>query len=423
MSTLVLPQSHNSSLPHLLEALGAIFTSGRLDEAMARTRQAGDSRALILSEQQLVAAADLARTLGCGLERLLSGYRRVLIYPFAGEASGVQALGGLVHVEVPQAFPADPRYAVSGSAEMCGPFTGLRFGSMNPATDSALTVADGGCNVLIVTVGDAGLFTKFSRDGTEVFVLSSTAVFDVDEEHDRNLDVARCFLPLAPLLFFLRHCGIPFFESPHRWANWIIDDLNLEPRYGFLRFGDLAEAARRTGAAATIAFIPWNYRRTSADVVKLFRSTRPILSICVHGCDHTRAEFSTKTDSEASAVIALAVERMRQFASNTALGYERAMVFPQGVLSGSAMRALRHSEMLAAVNTELTDWQTGRGVKGGELLKPAIMSVRRISIVPQTRHQGADRKLCSGLAAGKTLSDRHPPPVLSTRNAAVHSRG
>ena len=38
------------------------------------------------------------------------------------------------------------------------------------------------------------------------------------------------------------------------------------------------------------------------------------------------------------------------------------------------MRALRHSEMLAAVNTELTDWQTGRGVKGGELLKPAIMS-------------------------------------------------
>ena len=216
MSTLVLPESHDSSLPRLLEALGAIFTSATLEE-IARIRQAGDPRALILSEEQLVAAGGLARTQGCGLERLLSGYRRVLIYPFAGGAAGVQALGDLVHarVEVPEAFPADPRYAVSGSAEMCGPFTGLRCGSMNRATDRGLTVADGGCNVeFIVTVGDAGLFTRFSRDGTDVFVISSTATFDVDEEHDRNLDVGRCFPPLVPLLFFLRHCGIPFFDEP-----------------------------------------------------------------------------------------------------------------------------------------------------------------------------------------------------------------
>jgi hypothetical protein len=245
---------------------------------------------------------------------------------------------------------------------------------MNRATDRWLTVADRECGVdVIVGVGDAGLFTGFSRDGTEVFVIASTAVFDVDEEHDRNLDAGRCFSALVPLLFFLRHCRIARFESPHRWANWIIDDVNLTPRYGGLRLGDLAEAARRTGAAATIAFIPWNYRRTSADVVSLFRSERPTLSICVHGCDHTRSEFSTETDAEASPKIALAIERMRQFRSRTGLGYERVMVFPQGVFSGSAMRALRHSEMLAAVNTELIDRQTGRGVTGGELLKPAIM--------------------------------------------------
>lgn len=376
MSTLVLPQSDNSLLPRLLDALGAIFAAvGTFEEAVVRTRHGSDSSALILSEEQLVAGADLARTQGCGLGRLLAGYQRVLIYPFSGRAAGLRALGELVHarVEVAEAFPVDPSYTVSGSEEMCGPFTGLRCGSLDHATDRGLTVTDAECNVdFIVAVGDAGLVTRFSREGTEVFVISSRAVFDVDEEHGRNLNVGRCFSALVPLLFFLRHCGIPRFESPHRWANWIIDDLNLKPRYGFLRLRDLAETANRAGAAATIAFIPWNYRRTPAGVVNLFHSQGSTLSVCVHGCDHTRAEFSTKTDSEAFPAIALAVERMRQFKSNTGLGYESVMVFPQGAFSRSAMCALRHSEMLAAVNTELTDEQTGRGVKGGELLKPAI---------------------------------------------------
>jgi hypothetical protein len=175
-------------------------------------------------------------------------------------------------------------------------------------------------------------------------------------------------------LFYLRDCQIDRPMPKLRWANWIIDDPNLRPRYGFLDLKELAGCVRETGAAATIAFIPWNHKRTSRQIVDLFRSNRPQLSICVHGCDHTGSEFSTRTSSDAMPLIDLAMKRMNQLEADTGLGCEKVMVFPQGRFSGEAMRALRHSEMVAAVNTELLDCQTGRGVSGAELLKPAITS-------------------------------------------------
>src|SRR5690606_20120855 len=53
---------------------------------------------------------------------------------------------------------------------------------------------------------------------------------------------------------------------------------------------------------------------------------------------------------------------------------ESVMVFPQGIFSAEAMCALRHSDLLAAVNTELIDFRSKAGVSGWELLKPAITS-------------------------------------------------
>jgi hypothetical protein len=217
-----------------------------------------------------------------------------------------------------------------------------------------------------------GLLTKFKLQGNNLFVLSTEAVFDVAAEHLVNLDVRKCFSGLAPLLFFLRRSGIDTPATPLRWAHWIIDDPNLRPRYGFLDLKGFARSVRETGAAASIAFIPWNHRRTSREIVDLFKSGWPQLSICFHGCDHTGSEFSTRTANEAAPLIDLALSRMKRLEADTALGCERIMVFPQGRFSAEAMRALRASEMLAAVNTELLDCRTDHGVKGADLLKPAI---------------------------------------------------
>jgi hypothetical protein len=94
--------------------------------------------------------------------------------------------------------------------------------------------------------------------------------------------------------------------------------------------------------------------------------------LAIHGCDHTRSEFSTETPAQAQQLIGMSVDRMHRLASRTGLRYDSVIVFPQGEFSASAMRALRQSEIRAAVNTELNDQRTGRGVRAGELLKPAL---------------------------------------------------
>jgi len=300
-----------------------------------------------------------------------------LICPFGATPDGCAALGQLVGARIREATGSrsEPHFVVQPARDLCGPFSGQRLTRRNDNRDHALTVHEATCKTdIIVALGEGGLFTRFKLPHSEIFVSSCEDLFDVTQEHRANLSAADCFSTLVPLLWFLRHAKVPLPEASSPWANWIVDDPNLRPRYGFLGLKELAEAVSRTKAAATIGFIPWNHARTSKEVVQLFRSQWPRLSICVHGCDHTRSEFATKTGTDALQLAALAVSRMRAFESKTAFGYEKVMVFPQGRFTRPALSALRRSALLAAVNTELVDAQTGEGVIGAELLKPAIMS-------------------------------------------------
>ena len=87
--------------------------------------------------------------------------------------------------------------------------------------------------------------------------------------------------------------------------------------------------------------------------------------------------------------------------AETSLGFDRVMVFPQGRFSGEAMRALRASPMLSAVNTELVDCQTGAGVKGHELLRPAIMSFGGFPLFMRRRAEEASANFALDLLLGK----------------------
>src|SRR6185295_3270138 len=60
--------------------------------------------------------------------------------------------------------------------------------------------------------------------------------------------------------------------------------------------------------------------------------------------------------------------------ARTGLAHDRVMVFPQGRFSGPALQGLRQSDFVAAVNTELQDHVTQRGVAAAELLGAAIMA-------------------------------------------------
>ena len=371
MTPLVLLESaRETPVGRLLEALGVVFETRSLGEAPESSQGSpATRRALIVSEEQLASAR---------AKELLSRYSHILIYPFRGTPEGLRALSACVEgrAEVKHLDVADDsRYSIGTDFAASGPFAGLKVGSANTTTDCQLVIRESPYAVEnIVSVGGHGVFTRITFPSTELFVLSSTAVFDVEAEAMKNLDVQECFSGLVPLLFFLRHSQAAFWRTSSPGANVIIDDLNLRPSYGFVNARTLARHVDDLGGAVSIAFIPWNCNRTSRKVVELFRSRWPRLSLCVHGCDHVGAEFSTGSVPATLPMIASSLDRMRSLNTRTGVRYDNVMVFPQGRFSRTAMEALRQSDFLAAVNTELVDHRTQRGVRAGELLKPAITS-------------------------------------------------
>ena len=373
----VVATERDVGLLRLLTALGASFRSCLPEDTNASTPIGAEHRALILPEEHLIAVSKSGGPGGAKLRDVLSSYHYVLVWPFAATPEGVQVLSELIEARIrPTSVSCDGlEYVVHGSREMCGVLSGLTFGPVNRACDRPLVTDTSGNEIeCIVSAGGDGLFIRFRVGASEIFVNSCAEAFDTTDEYCRNLSAAECFSKLIPLMFFLRHGGIAIPQVAHHWANWIIDDPNLQSHYGFLHTRDLADCVSCTGAAVTIGFIPWNHRRTNPDVVNLFRARWPRLSICVHGCDHTRSEFATATASDALQLAALAKHRMHDLESKTSLRCEKVMVFPQGKFSRTAMCALRQSDLIGAVNTELVDSRTRQGVKGGELLQPAITS-------------------------------------------------
>jgi hypothetical protein len=131
----------------------------------------------------------------------------------------------------------------------------------------------------------------------------------------------------------------------------VIDDPLLRPRYGFLNFYKLLDWLKAEDLAATIAFIPFNYRRSGPRIAKLLRDNPDRLSICVHGCDHTRGEFASTDSAYLDGICALAKERMTTHERLYGLPWDNLIVFPQGEFSNEAMKALKAAGFVAAVNT------------------------------------------------------------------------
>jgi hypothetical protein len=378
MRPLVLIQSRGETpTARLLRALGVVFTPHSFAEALAESQQgSAEESSLIISEDELASAATTWESKA--LRELTSRYRSVLLYPFRGDPPGLRALRECVdgNVEIiPLGHGEHSTYSVRSDVPSTGPFAGLHVAKLNTEPDYGLVIRDSPYPInKIVSVNDAGFLTRITLPSNELFVISSPTVFDVEAEMLTNLDARRCFSGLVPLIFFLRHAEAAMWRTPYHAANVIIDDLNLRPTYGFVNTEKLAHHVDDLRYAVSVAFIPWNCNRTSPKVAELFRRHWPQLSVCVHGCDHVGAEFATASLSTSIPMIALSLDRMRQLKAKTGLAFDRVMVFPQGKFSGHSMAAFRQSQFLAAVNTELVDDRSRRGVRAAELLAPAIAS-------------------------------------------------
>jgi hypothetical protein len=271
--------------------------------------------------------------------------------------------------EITRLLTADRRAAVSkihpGPVDLavsdqldafCGVMAGIRVTASASCVNGTLILDSSHENAVDIISADSGaVFLKFEYQNVPVFVSTCKKIVDIDAELTaQNFDVREHFLSAVPLVLYIKWAFSEVcWNGPEANACLVIDDPLLKPTHGFVNFNELACLMKRHRFSTNIAFIPWNWRRSSPEVVRLFRENPERFSLSVHGCDHARAEFGSPDPHRVQVKIKQAVARMAGHETRTGICHDRVMVFPQGVFSQAAMDALKHADFIAAVNNDV----------------------------------------------------------------------
>ena len=305
---------------------------------------------------------------------LISPFRTVLLHavrpdPFHSTLISRLTAGTFHAVQQSQ----DSEFAVAiDTRDICGAFAGLSIGAANAATDRIFVGGGNGARKLITLGGDA-FFATSRLENTEIFLIGSEDVVDLDSEVSDSW-LVDSFSQFIPHAMALRHIfGDQCWRPAHNHASVIVDDPLLHPNYGFLNFERLLQMMEDHNFGTTIAFIPHNFRRNSKRVVRLFSEHADRLSLCFHGNDHTGGEFAVTDSKLLRAKLDIAEQRMAAHGRMTGLLCERVMVFPQGRFSEEAMAVLQKHNFDAAINTAAHPWQKPTKLTLRELAQPALL--------------------------------------------------
>jgi hypothetical protein len=261
--------------------------------------------------------------------------------------------------------------------DFCGVMSGVRVAAPKANLTGKFSLTVTGRDVVnIISLGVGAAFVKFEYKGVPVFLATSPAIIDLDAElKSQNFDVRDHFFNAVPLAMYVKWAfAETCWHPPETNACLVIDDPVLKPRHGFVNFQELLSLMKRYEFSTNIAFIPWNWRRSAPEVVRLFRENPENYSVSIHGCDHTRAEFGSSDRQRLYCKTRRALDRMDRHESITGIHYDRVMVFPQGIFSEAAMSALKHSGLIAAVNSDVISSDSKpRAVTISELWDAAVM--------------------------------------------------
>jgi hypothetical protein len=375
------PTPDDVCLRRLIEFLGLICRTVDASALDAELDRAADQDLCILAS-----AATVARwchnfpTPTSALDKLRQKSSSLFVYGFAPETPIyiASSLSDGAVADVRRFTRTDLCYEVSSSQpEITREFSGLSFGCARNATDFGFVCsANSRSMVLLVTIGGMPFWVLVENNGCKAFLLACSAIADIQKQANGNIDARKYFSRLLPAAMFLRsEFKSRCWHSKRRFANFIIDDPLLKRSYGYLNYRDLISTMDTGSFASTIAFIPWNYRRTDKEVTQLFREHPDRLSLCVHGCDHTTAEFSTADLAVLNSRVQLASARMDSLHRQDGLLYSKAMVFPQGRFSTEALTVLKSNNYLAAVNSSASPENSApnRSLTVADFLEPAVM--------------------------------------------------
>jgi hypothetical protein len=180
--------------------------------------------------------------------------------------------------------------------DFCGVMGGLRVAASKTDLEaSRILNAPQGNTINIISLGYGATFLKFEYKKVPIFLSTSKHVIDIDAElTTQNFDVREHFLSTVPVVLYIKWAfAETCWSAPETNACLVIDDPVLKSTHGFLNFQELLSLMKRHNFSTNIAFIPWNWRRSTPKVVRLFRENPENYSLSVHGCDHTRAEFGS----------------------------------------------------------------------------------------------------------------------------------
>jgi hypothetical protein len=312
----------------------------------------------------LVSATHLGRILGTssavGLPSLLRRAASVFVFGFsASEQSArlLQTLVGSRDARVDIRPRSTQKLSVAGETEdLSGSLSGI---TVDCDTDDDCRTFHGvsGCDGFRSLMSTPGgeVFFECRYKAVRFFLSASACSLDIDRPEDGTFfDIRRYFTSVVPLAIFLKSAA-----PGARWsageisATLIVDDPALKRRYGFLQFERVLASMDRHDFCTTIAFIPWNWRRTDPRTANIFRNNPDRYSLVVHGCDHTANEFGTASLPVLNNKTKAAQRRSAGHFRRTGIRVSPIMVFPHGAFSAEAAYVLKCNNFIAAVNTEV----------------------------------------------------------------------
>jgi hypothetical protein len=317
------------------------------------------AQALALSFQTFQRYAGIA-----WFEELIDGASAVLVYGFKAEGTALPQLERMTsgaYTGISEVSEGDHDFIIN--AILPGgpyPVSGLSFQVRSKAQPVFIKGAGSRAESAHISVAGKAYFASVPRKNGDMFLLAEEEVVDIDAPLTPRSSLRTSYAQLIALsVFFRATFGALCWTAPTIGANFTIDDPNLKARYGHVHFKRLAADLNRTGVALTVAFIPFNHRRSSARIVEMLRTIPDRFSIAVHGCDHTNGEYASTDRAWLEGTTTCALDRMKQHRRNTGMLYDNVMVFPQGKFSTTAIGVLKRCGFLAAVNSNAwpTDWE------------------------------------------------------------------
>jgi len=242
---------------------------------------------------------------------------------------------------------------VADNDEFCGQLCGIQIRNRGrPPRRLLHSDASNSSNILGFGGGSGCVLAKY--ENVPLCISAHPEIVDIDAELPNGLfDVRQHVFAAVPVVLYIKWAlREECWQSAQTGACLIIDDPLLKRSHGFVDFTELLRLMKLHDFTTNIAFIPWNWRRSSRRTTKLFLDNPNYFSLSIHGCDHTKAEFGNGSIDELYMRTARASRRMAGHEKRTGIRHDPVMVFPQGVFSSSAMTALKHSGLIAAVNND-----------------------------------------------------------------------